>query len=98
VTQAWRLTPRAREDLDAIAAYTIEKWGDEQLESYLGALIARFARLAESPMLGRDRADVHPGYRSFPEGSHVVFCMVDGDFINIIGIPHKSMDVGPVFF
>ena len=49
-------------------------------------------------MLGRDRSDVHPGYRCFPEGNHIVFYIVDRDFINIIGIPHKSMDVGPLFF
>jgi toxin ParE1/3/4 len=98
VSQAWRLTPRALEDLDAIAAYTIEKWGVDQLETYLGALTNRFARLAENPLLGRDRSDIHPGYRSVPEGSHIVFYVVDGDFINIIGIPHKSTDVGPVFF
>ena len=98
MSHAWRLTPRGLADLEGIADYTIEKWGDERLESYMAAMIQRFAWLAESPMLGRDRSDVHPGYRSFPEGSHVVFYTVDGDFINIIGIPHKSMDVGPVFF
>jgi len=98
VSKGWRLTPRALEDLDAIADYTVEKWGVDQLESYLEALIERFEWLAENQMLGRDRSDVHPGYRCFPEGSHIVFYTLDGDFIDIIGIPHKSMDVGPFFF
>ena len=97
MSNGWRLTPRAFDDLDAIADYTIEKWGIKQLESYLDALIQRFEWLAKNPLLGRDRSDIHPGYRSFPERSHVIFYTVDGDFINIIGISHKSMDVGPLF-
>ena len=98
MSRAYRLTPRVLSDLDAIADFTIERWGVEQLDTYLGALANRFARLAENPSLGRDRSDIHPGYRSFPSGSHIVFYIEDGNFINIIGIPHKSMDVGPLFF
>ena len=52
---------------------------------------------AESPSLGRERPGIHPGYRNFPSRSHLVFYVEDGDFINIIGIPHKSMDVGALF-
>jgi len=97
VSQAWRLTLRALEDLDAIADYTIEKWSDNQLGSYMGLLTESFERLSENPSLGRERPDIHPGYRSFPVESHIVFYIEDGNFVNIIGIPHKSMDVGSLF-
>ena len=97
MSHAWRLTPRALEDLDAIADYTLEKWDIGRLESYMGSLTEGFQRLAENPSLGRERPDIHPGYRSFPVASHVVFYIDDGNFINIIGIPHKSMDVGSFF-
>jgi toxin ParE1/3/4 len=97
VSQAWRLTPRALEDLDAIADYTIEKWGVNQLDGYLGLLVESFERLSENPSLGRERPDIQPGYRCFPAGSHIVFYIEDGNFINIIGISHKSMDVGSLF-
>ena len=94
----FRLTPRAAADLDAIADYTINTWGLAQLETYLLGIGARFQWLAENPLAGRERNDVHPGYRSYPEGSHVIFYIIDDDHqIDIIGIPHKSMDVG-VFF
>lgn len=91
----FRLTPRAADDLDAIADYTMETWGFDQLGQYLRALNTRFEWLAEHPMAGRERGDVHPGYRSFPEGSHVIFYMVVDDGVDIIGIPHKSMDISP---
>ena len=90
----YRLTPRAAEDLDAIADFTIQTWGLDQLETYLRSLNSRFEWLAENPFAGRERNDVHPGYRSFPEGSHIIFYMVSDDHVDIIGIPHKSMDIG----
>lgn len=94
----YRLTPRAVADLDAIADYTIDQWGTDQLERYLGSLVRRFDWLCENPLAGRERNDVHPGYRSFPEGNHIVFYLISKDHIDIIGIPHKSMDVGPGLF
>jgi len=97
VTSSYRITPRAAADLDAIADYTIEKWGIEQLESYMNALADRFQWLADGPLLGRERNDIHKGYRSYPEGSHVVFYIVQDESIAIIGIPHKSMDIEAFF-
>ncbi|MBU2677626.1 MAG: type II toxin-antitoxin system RelE/ParE family toxin [Gammaproteobacteria bacterium] len=97
MTSRYRITPRAAADLDAIADYTIEKWGPERLETYLGALADRFEWLADNPLLGRDRSDIHKGYRSYPEGNHVVFYITQDDWIAIIGIPHKSMDIGAFF-
>lgn len=94
----FRLTLRAAEDLDAIADFTIQTWGLDQLETYLRSLNRRFEWLAENPFAGRERNDVHPGYRSFPEGSHIIFYIVSDDHVDIIGIPHKSMDIGPDLF
>ena len=94
MTPRYRLTPRAANDLDDIADYTIQSWGEDQASEYLGALIERFESLADNPLSGRERDDVHPGYRSFPEGSHIIFYTVHEDYIAIIGIPHKSMDAG----
>ncbi len=94
MTGTFRLTPRAAEDLDAIADYTRETWGLGQMENYLRSLNKRFEWLAVNSLAGRERHDVHPGYRSFPEGSHIIFYVVGDEHIDIIGIPYKSMDVG----
>ncbi|KIC35905.1 hypothetical protein RA27_22490 [Ruegeria sp. ANG-R] len=87
------LTPRALSDLDAIAEYTIVHWGRQQAETYISDLISRMEWLAADPNLGTPRDEVAPGYRSFPQGQHVLFYLVDQDHIAIIGIPHKSMDI-----
>lgn len=44
-------------------------------------------------MLGRSRDEVKEGYRSFNEGSHIIFYRVAESAIEIIGIPHKNMDI-----
>lgn len=97
MSAAYRLTPRAAADIDLIADYTIETWGLVQLETYLQGLSNRFEWLADNPFAGRERNDVHPGYRSYPEGRHLIFYIVNDDHVDIIGIPHKSMDVSAFF-
>ena len=96
MTARYRVTPRAKRDLVEIARYTLKTWGAERRDAYLGDLERRFAWLSENPRLGRRRDDVAPGYLSFPQGAHVIFYVVRGDAIDIIGVPHGAMDVGPV--
>ena len=93
----YRVTPRAYKDLLAIARYTLKQWGEVQRDTYLQAIELRFAWLAEHPQLGRPRPEIGEDYRSFPEGAHVVFYVVRDDVIDIIGVPHRSMDL-PSFF
>ena len=93
----FHVTPRAVRDLDAIADWTLRHWGADRMEQYLRSLNDRFQWLALHPVAGRTRGDVADGYRSFPEGQHVVFYVIQTDGIAIIGIPHQVMDVG-VFF
>lgn len=89
----YHLTRRALSDLDAIADYSLDRWGPDRTQRYLESLEARFQWLADNPALGRNRDDVADGYRSFPEGQHVVFYIITADTIAIIGVPHSAMDV-----
>jgi toxin ParE1/3/4 len=89
----YRLTPRAEADLVSPAVHTQETWGAAQEERYVRQMFARLDWLAENPRLERERDDIAPGYRSFPEGRHVIFYLICGDFIDVIGIPHGSRDL-----
>lgn len=97
MTAEYRITPRAAADLDAIADYTLERWGLVQLEGYMNALADRFEWLAENPNAGRERNDVQSGYRSYPEGNHIIFYIIQEESIAIIGVPHQSMDIDAFF-
>ena len=93
----YRLRTLARNDLEIIWDYTLEQWGMQQAERYFAALFTCFDDLARNPQMGRQRDDVMPGFRSFPQGRHVVFYEIDQAGIEIIGIVHQSADVDAHF-
>ena len=90
---SYRLRTLARNDLEIIWDYTLEQWGIQQAERYFKALFTCFDDLARNPQMGRQRDDVLPGSRSFPQGRHVVFYEIDDNGIEILGIVHQSTDV-----
>jgi toxin ParE1/3/4 len=93
VSTTYALRELARVDLEAIWDYTVKQWGVEQAERYLQELFGCFEELAANPRLGRERDDVKAGYRSFPQGRHVVFYVIATAGIEVIGIVHQSADV-----
>ena len=88
-----RITPRARDDLKNIGRYTETQWGSTQRNTCLKNLQKRFEWLAENAQLGKLRPDIAENYYSFPEGQHVIFYLINRGGIDIIGIPHKEMDI-----
>ena len=90
---SYRITPRAKADLVTIGIYTDSRWGKEQRNRYFRSLEKRFAWLVEHPRAGKHRDDIAEGYYSFPHGQHVVFYLIAGKEIHIIGVLHQEMDV-----
>ncbi len=97
MTNSFNLTFNAREDLRRIWKYTSAVWGETQADSYIAGLYKRFSWLAEWPLAGKHRPDICDGYYCFPQGSHLVFYLLRGNMIDIIGIPHKAMDIVDYF-
>ncbi len=93
MTVQYRIRELAQADLESIWLYTNEQWGNAQANSYLEALIQRFNWLADNPLLGKMRDDVKTGYYCYPEGMHLVFYKIINMKIEIVGIPHQSMDI-----
>ena len=93
MTNIYRITPRAQQDLINIGRYTIERWGREQRDLYLRAIEQRFKSIAENPYMGRHRPDIKEGYYCWPQGSHLISYLIRKNLIDIIGIPHKRMDI-----
>tara|TARA_R110002012_G_scaffold166346_2_gene329720 strand:+ start:8219 stop:8518 length:300 start_codon:yes stop_codon:yes gene_type:complete len=93
----FHITPRAREDLKDIGRYTEWQWGKSQRNTYLKDFEIRFKWLAENPRLGKYRSDISEGYYSYPQGQHVIFYLIGQECIEIIGIPHKEMDIVSYF-
>ena len=93
MTASYSIRKLAEDDLERIWLYTNEEWDIEQADKYIRLLVSRFTWISENPLLGKKRDDVKPGYYCFPEGMHLIFYMITKTGIDIIGIPHQSMDV-----
>ena len=82
---------------DEIADYTLSRWGERQVEIYLSKLAKRFAWRSKNPNVGRIRDDIGKDYRSYRQGSHLIFYTVEDGVVAIIGAPHGSMDIEAFF-
>ena len=88
-----KVSAAARNDLLKIGRYMEEKWGRRQRNHYLKQLDEAFNLITENPKIGLDSSHVLPGYRSYQQGSHIIFYK-HTDAIEIIRILHKRMDAG----
>lgn len=93
MTANYSLRQQAQADLESIWLYSYQEWGTDQADRYIRSLLLRFTWLSENPQLGKQRADIKPGYYCFPEGMHLIFYKITQDGIDIIGIPHQNMDI-----
>lgn len=87
----YRLSNQARADLREIVRYTFEKWGAEQAGLYGCDLVQCFARIAESPRIGRPCDSAGKGYRRLEHERHVVFYRQDEDGVFIVRILQQRM-------
>jgi len=88
----FHLTPDAKASMMQIAQYTLEKWGFRQCNSYMKLIDDCFHALANAPMRGKTRPEVHHILRSYPVGKHIVFYVIKQDQIVIVNVLHERMD------
>lgn len=87
------VSPQAQRDIEDIRSYTVQSWGANQADIYLGKIEDAFYSLLDNPEIGRERNDVKAGYRSIVIEKHVLFYKIKKSEIYILGIPHARMDV-----
>lgn len=89
----WRLTPRARADLDDIWDYTAETWGVAQAEAYIRAIAATCDGIASGSAATQSAEHIRAGYRRALSGRHVLFYRQAEAGIVVVRILHQRMDV-----
>ena len=65
--------------------------GIAQRNKYLKELDNAFHELADSPKLGKLRSEIKQGMRSYQQGKHVIFYMVEPEQIVVLNILHENM-------
>ena len=91
--QRYFIRELALTDLEEIWLFTLSEWSVEHADAYTGSILARMNWLADNPSAGKPRDDIKPGYFCFPEGRHLIFYIMTDNTVDVIGIPHQSMDI-----
>lgn len=89
---AFRLSPRAQGDLEAIWLYSFETWSADQADTYHMQLIARLERLAAGKLQGVPCDYIRQGYSKLTVGSHLAFYRTVSYGFEVVRILHQSMD------
>ena len=88
----FKLSRKAKADLTSIALNTEREWGRDQRNHYILQFDQCFHLLGENPNLGQACDEISPGYRHYPQGSHIIFYRLATEgFFEIIRILHKRM-------
>lgn len=88
------LSRRADIDLEAIAEFTIGRYGIKQAQRYREELKTCFTNLAENPTMGRRAEQLARGLRRFEHAAHIIFYLPVDDGVHFVRVLHYRMDVG----
>jgi len=80
-------------DLEAIAEYSIARFGIEQARNYRDRLRECLEQLAANPGLGRRAEQLSARLRRYEYRSHIIFYQEKGAEILIVRVLHYRMDV-----
>lgn len=90
--RATLLSPRAQSDVREIWAYSRDRWGDKQAETYVRQIQSGLRTLATNPRRGRPCDHIRAGYFRFSVEQHVVFYRLTEEAIDVVRILHQRMD------
>lgn len=87
------LSELAALDLADILQYTLEQWGERQMDACAAKLERGLRQLAVNPHLGKPRDDWYPGCRCFLIERHLVLYVVVEAELRVARLFHERVDV-----
>lgn len=98
MTPQFRLTKPAIQDIEQIADYIAKQSGLAQSEGFLSKVDAKFAQIAQFPLLGRGRDEILPGIRSLSIDNYLILYMPVGQDVEIFRIVSGYRDIKALFY
>ena len=88
------LTHRALRDIANIESYSIEKFGEQVAEQYIGKLEAGIGRISDNAELLREESLFHDSLKFYRIEQHLLVCETGiEDKIIILTVLHATMDI-----
>ena len=69
----YKLSVKAKNDLEEIWIYTFKNWSIEQADRYIHQLIDEINYVSKNPNIGKDFGSIRKGYRRVKVVSHLIF-------------------------
>ena len=89
----YHLSRAADKDLSEIYAYTFEKFGEHQADTYFDSLEASLSKLAANPFLGVDVSSLRVGYRRLIHKRHAIYYKATKSTVVIMRVLGPDMSV-----
>lgn len=88
--------PRAKTDLAEIWDYIADD-SEARADAFIETIDRKFRTLAGRPDMGRARAELETGLRSFPVGRYVIFYRPIPEGVEIVRVLHGARDLDAIF-
>jgi len=90
----YKISEKAKEDIEKIWLYTFDKWSVEQADRYYNLIMDEIEYLSINFESGKSLDRIRNGYRSSRVKSHIIFYReTENRIIEIIRILHQQMDI-----
>jgi toxin ParE1/3/4 len=97
MTDRFRLTKPAIQDIEEIADYIAQQSGLEQSERFLSKLESKFSKIVTFPLIGRQRDEILNNIRTIPLDNYLILYLPIGDDIEILRIVSGYRDLSTLF-
>jgi toxin ParE1/3/4 len=92
-----RILKSARQDLDDIFDYWIQRASPEIARSLIESITDLFPLIAEFPYVGRVCDEIAAGVRIVPSGNYLIYYRKERSVIKILHIFHGARDLASAF-
>ena len=86
MTENYKLSLEAKEDLRRIYSYGFRNWGEEQADKYYFALFENFELIAKNPLMYQPVDHIRKGYRRIVSGVDTIYFRIDKGSVEIMTV------------
>jgi|TARA_R110002126_G_scaffold246030_3_gene389080 toxin ParE1/3/4 len=91
--QCYKLSEEAESDISSLYDYTYDNFGLDQTIDYLQGLEQCLETILNNPDIGKQRAEIRDGLRSFLYEKHTIFYRIHSDYIRIVRVINSNRDL-----
>ncbi|MBE9137770.1 type II toxin-antitoxin system RelE/ParE family toxin [Nodosilinea sp. LEGE 07088] len=97
MSRVCRITPRASQDIEAIADYLATQSSLASAETFLTEVERVLQRIGQFPNIGRQRDELYPNLRSFPHRQYLIFYRLLDNEIEVFRVVSGYQDLTALF-